>query len=175
LELVHYQLERQFPVALLHFMVPSDRVVITMCSGKVSRGEVETSLTELRQHPNFRPDFGQLADLLHVSNLDLRFEDIKAIHRRYDPFSHEARRAVVAHGGSAPFELAWMYQLIVNSAQFEVFQSMLDALEWLHLKVTTLEAAYEGKLAAGKQDQSLERMVLVVPHDVPTSLRKAKK
>ena len=126
---------------VLRFVDPSNRVVITMCSGEVSRTEVETTLTELSQHPDFRPDFSHLVDLSEVSRLNLYFADLDTIHRAHDPFSNKSRRAVVAPGSGATFGLARMYQSLVESAQFRVFESMADALAWLGLDVTILQTA----------------------------------
>jgi hypothetical protein len=158
-------------VSVLHFVDSSNRLVITLCSGEVSRTEVVASLTELRQHPDFRPDFCQLVDLSQVSRLDLYFADMNTIHRAHDPFSNEGRRAVIAPGSGATFGLARMYQSIVDSAHFEVFQSSLDAIAWLGLDVTTQHAACKRKMAADSESPPQEGMVLDVPRDIQTSFR----
>ncbi len=144
---------------VLHFIDPTNRLVITMCSGEVSRAEVETSLTALHQHPDFGRDFCQLVDLSQVSHLDLRFADMDAIHRVHDPFSNKGRRAVLALGSEANFGLARMYQSIVDSAQFKVFRSMLDAVAWLGLEVTIVQAACR-KLAEDQKTQVQKGIVL---------------
>ena len=123
-----------------HIVDPSHQLVITRCSGVVSRHEMVTSLTKLRGDKHFRPYFMQLADLSQVSSLKLDFNDLEAIQRLYDPFSNQGKRAVVAPGTGATFGLARMYQCLVEHTRFEVFQSLLEAIAWLGLDVTTVGA-----------------------------------
>jgi hypothetical protein len=158
-------------VPILHFVDPPRRLVVTTCWGEVSRTEVEASLTKLRKHPDFRPDFRQLADLSRVLNLDLYFADMDAIHRGYDPFSNEGRRAVVVPDNGATYGLARMYQSLVDSPQFEVFRSMLDAIAWLGLEVTILQAVSKTDLSKLESAQLKEGLVVDLPPDVPKSSR----
>jgi hypothetical protein len=122
-----------------HFLDLVSRLVITQCSGEVCRDEIVESLTNLRGNPDFHPDFRQLADLSQVSTLKLGFNDMEAILRLYDPFSNKGRRAMVAPGNSTNFGLARMYQSLVDDPQFEVFQSLIDAITWLGLEIATVE------------------------------------
>ncbi len=124
-----------------HVVDHSHRLVITTCSGEISRDEMVASLTWLRDHPDFRSEFSQLADLTQVSSLKLGFHDLEAIHRLHDPFSNEGKRAVVAPGAGATFGLARMYQSLVDHVRFEVFQSLLEAVAWLGLDGAVIEAA----------------------------------
>lgn len=136
---------------VLHFVDASNRLVITTCAGEVSREEVVESLKELRAHPDFRPDFGQLADLSEVSRLNLSFNDMEAIARLYNPFSNEGKRAMVVPVKGATFGLTRMYQLLVDHEHFEIFQSAHDAIVWLGLGTTILEAASKiNRAHAGK-------------------------
>jgi hypothetical protein len=137
------------PVPISHFVDKSARVVVTTCSGRVSRDEVIESLIELRKHPDFHPDFSQLSDLSQVLKLDLAFADMEAIHHLYDPFSTQGRRAVVAYDG-APYGLARMYQALVDHEHFQVFRSMLEAIAWLGLEATILRAVQERNRADEK-------------------------
>lgn len=123
----------------------------------------------LREHPDFRADFSQLVDLSEVSRLDLFFADMNTIHRVHDPFSKEAKRAVVAPGGGATFGLARMYQSIVDSEQFEVFRSLLDAISWLGLEVTNLRAASKKDLPKPESAQLKEGSTMDVPPGGPAS------
>jgi hypothetical protein len=162
-------------VSTVHFVDPASRLVVTTCTGEVSRIEVETSLTKLRRHPDFKPDFRQLADLSLVSRLDLHFVDMETIYHGYDPFSNEAKRAVVAPDNGATYGLARMYQSIVNSAQFEVFQLMLDAITWLGLEATILQAACKRNLSNLKSFQLREGLVMDLPPGAPKSFRVLRK
>ncbi len=143
-------------MSVLHLVNSVNRVVITRCSGVVSRTEIEASFAELRKHPDFKPEFHQLADLSEVSNLDLHFADMEVI-RRDDPFSRKARRAVVAPGSGTTFGLARMYQSMVDSAEFEVFQSMADAIVWLGFEITTLQPASTKKQVTVRKAQPKKR------------------
>lgn len=124
-----------------HFVDAGNRLVITKCSGEVSREEVVTSMEELASRPEFRPDFRQLADLSGVSKLNLGFNDMEAIHRLCDPFSNEGKRAVIAPGHGAIFGLARMYQSLIDNENFQVFQTIHEAIVWLGLEVATVNVA----------------------------------
>src|SRR5690242_16205058 len=101
-------------VPILHTVDPSVRLVVTLCCGAISREDVVASLEKLRKHPDFKPEFHQLADVSLVSSLELNFNDMAVIHRLYDPFSNQGKRAVVAPGRGATLGLARMYQSIVD-------------------------------------------------------------
>ena len=131
-----------------HIVDPVRHLVITSCSGVVSRDEMVTSLTKLRENEDFQPNFFQLADLSQVSSLKLGFGDLEAIHRLYDPFSNQGKRAVVAPGTGATFGLARMYQSLVEHARFEVFQSLQEAVAWLGLDVATIDSSSHNKASS---------------------------
>lgn len=130
-------------VSIENFVDPEHGVVITMCFGYVTRSDVVSSLTTLRKDPDFRPNFRQLINLMQAAKFELDFKDLYGIRQIYDPFSNESQRAVVATQGEAGFDLARMYQAIVDSEHFEVFTSLLEAISWLGLEVTVLEAAIQ--------------------------------
>ena len=124
-----------------HFVDAGNRLVITKCSGEVSREEVMASMEKLRSEPDFRSDFHQLADLSGVSKLNLGFNDMEAIHRLCDPFSNQGKRAVIAPGRGAVFGLARMYQSLVDHENFQVFQTIHEAIVWLGLEIATVNVA----------------------------------
>jgi hypothetical protein len=142
-----------------HFVDPDHRFVLTRCVGEVFRDEVEASLAKLREHPDFRPDFSQLADLSMVSSLKLGFNDLEAIHRLHDPFSTEGKRAVVAPGFGTTFGLARMYQSLVEHVRYEVFQSLLEAVAWLGLDMTIVEAVNKTKASSRNKKQTKKRQL----------------
>jgi len=131
-----------------HIVDPVHHLVITSCSGVVSRDEMVTSLTELRENKDFQPNFFQLADLSQVSSLKLGFSDLEAIHRLYDPFSNQGKRAMVAPGTGATFGLARMYQSLVEHTRFEVFQSLQEAVAWLGVDVATIDSSCHNKASS---------------------------
>ena len=130
-------------MAVEHFVDPAKRLVITKCSGEVSRDEVVKSMKKLKDRLDFQPSFCQLVDLSQVSKLNLGFSDMEIIHRLHDPFSTEGKRAVVAPGSGAIYGLARMYQLLVDHENFEVFQSELDAVLWLGCDLSVISALRE--------------------------------
>jgi hypothetical protein len=116
----------------------SSRLVITLCANEVTQREVEEMLAGVREHRQFQPDFRQLVDLTQVSRMHLHFRDLYELKDTYDPFSNEAKRAVVATD-TATFGISRMYQLMVNSPQFEIFRSLQEAMRWLGVDATVLE------------------------------------
>jgi hypothetical protein len=128
-------------VPISHFVDRSNRVVVTTCSGELSRDEVIKSLIDLRKHPSFEPDFSQLSDLSQVSRLNLSYADLETIRSLYDPFSIQSRRAVAAPGSDSNYGVARMYEALVDQERFQVFRSLLDAISWLGLEVTILHPA----------------------------------
>lgn len=114
------------------------RLVITLCVGEVTLKEITATFAEIRRHPGFHPDFRQLSDLSLATSIPLRFPDLYHLQQACDPFSNQGKRAVVA-SVPVPFGLSRMYQLIVNSPNFEVFRSMPEALNFLEWDGTLLE------------------------------------
>ncbi len=125
------------------FVDPSNRLVITLCAGQIAVTEIAETFAEIRKHPGFHPDFCQLSDLSRVSSIPLHFPDLYHLQQACDPFSNKGRRAVIAPE-AVPFGLSRMYQLIVNSPNFEVFRALPDALVWLEWSGTVLEDVVRG-------------------------------
>lgn len=155
-----------------HFVDAEHSLVITVCSSYVTKSDVVTSLTSLRKDPKFKPSFRQLINLMQTAKLDLDFKDLVGIREVYDPFSIESRRAVAARPDGIGFALARMYQAIVDSDRFEVFPSLLEAISWLGLEATILEAAIH-RAQHSSRDSLLVAgaTVLDLPADVPASFR----
>jgi hypothetical protein len=128
------------------FVDPHSRLVITLCVGEVMLAEGISSCSHIRNHPGFHPDFRQLVDLSMATNISLRFPDLYHLHQECDPFSKQARRAIVAID-AVPFGLGRMYQLITNSPNLEVFRTLQEALEWLDCKGDLLESVIRELLA----------------------------
>jgi hypothetical protein len=127
-------------MAVLHFVDRAHRLVVSTFSGEVTRDQLEAACTRLRADRDFRPDFRQLADLSRVSRLKLILEDLNSIRSTYDPFSPNSRRAFFAPDQET-LGTVKTYQTVVKSDQFEVFPSLLEAISWLNLEVTVLQAA----------------------------------
>jgi len=127
-------------MSVLHFVDRSHRLVVSTFSGEVTREELVAACTKLRQDRDFRPDYRQLADLSQVSRINLYLEDLNSIRATYDPFSPNSRRAFFAPDSNTRGTVK-SYQSVVRSDQFGVFPSLLEAISWLDLEVTVLQAA----------------------------------
>ena len=161
-------------VSVENFVDPEHGVVITRCSGHVTRNDVMHGIASLRRDPGFRPNFRQLINLMDALKFDLDFKDLCGIRQIYDPFSSQSRRAIVAPPGGAGYGLARMYQAIVDSEHMEVFVSLLDAISWLGLEVTVLEAAIQRGRACSRV--RVETGTIVdLPPDVPQTFRPIRK
>lgn len=115
-------------------------LVVTCCYGEVAIREIQADAARVRAHPQFDPAFRQFIDLSHVVKLQLNFRDLYQLKHADDPFSNEGKRAAFAPNDLS-FGMSRMYQLILNSAHFEVFRSLGDALAWLELDPADLEDA----------------------------------
>jgi len=131
------------------FVDPHSRLVITLCVREVVLAEGVASCLHIRNHPGFHPDFRQLVDLSMATNISLRFPDLYHLQQECDPFSNQARRAIVATD-AVSFGLGRMYQLITNSPNLEVFRTLHEALDWLECKGRLLESVIRELLAKKK-------------------------
>lgn len=158
-------------VSVENFIDAYHGVVITLCSGYVTRNDVVKSIETLRKDPSFRPNFRQLINVYQESKLQLDFKDLYGIHQIYDPFSGESRRAIVAPHGGVAYRLAQMYRAIVDTEHMEVFVSLLDAISWLGLEVTVLEAAIQRGRTSSTTTRLDTARILDLPSDVPQTFR----
>jgi hypothetical protein len=124
------------PTANLVF--PSLCLVVTKCFDDVTLDDIAASALQIRNHPDFNPDFRQLIDLTRVVGLHLHYNDLYQLKHLHDPFSNEGKRAVVA-SADVVYGMSRMYQLILNTPFFEVFRSLADAAQWLELDPSFLE------------------------------------
>ena len=111
------------------FVDPSDRIVVTLFSGSVTI-EVKSSCKGIKANPKFEPDFRQFIDLSKASELHLHYQDLNQLAEVSDPFSGDAKRALVGPTALS-FGIGRMYEIIVNSPSFQVFRSQMEALTWL--------------------------------------------
>lgn len=128
------------------FVDVPNRLVITLCVGEVTLADLSATATEIRNHSGFHPDFRHLIDLSRVTYLHLHFPDLYHLRQACDPFSNQGRGAVVAPD-AVSFGLSRMYQLIVDSPNFEVFRSLPEALGWLEWYGTLQEELVRELLA----------------------------
>jgi hypothetical protein len=156
-------------MAVLHLVDRPHHLVVTTFSGQVTIDEIAAACTKLRHDDDFRPNYRQLADLSKVSRLELQPEQLTSIRLTYDPFLPESRRAFVATGDT--FGAVTTYKSIVESEQFAVFPSLLDAISWLDLEVTVLHAACMRDGYRNKSAETGERLTFDLPASTPRTFR----
>jgi len=66
-------------VPVQNFVDPFHHVVISMCSGRVTREEFFCVFLELMRHPEFKPEFRQLISLSEVTAFEPSYRDQSAI------------------------------------------------------------------------------------------------
>jgi hypothetical protein len=97
-------------------------VVFSKATGRFSWSDAAGHMDRLTKHPDFRPEFKQLADFRQVTNLVLSHDELRRLAKRrvFDP---RAQRAVVVSGDR---ELA-------DEVGIMIFRDMEEALAWLSL------------------------------------------
>ena len=157
-------------MSVLHFVDRPHRLVVSTFSGEVTRDQIAAACTKLRHDRDFRPDYRQLADLSQVSHLTLYLEDLNSISSTYDPFSRESRRAFFAPD-STTMDTVRIYQSVVNNQQLEVFPSLLDAISWLDLEVTVLQAASMRGSFRRDPDADEQSLTFNLPSNTPPTFQ----
>jgi hypothetical protein len=155
-----------------NFIDPAHRVVITICSGRLTREQLVSAFEELMRHPDFDPDYRQLIDLSPATPIELSYKDLSDINNSGDSFSNREKRALVALRGSAWYGVARMSQGIANSPRMEVFDSLINALAWLQLEATILGATVN---TVSTTRAGTESEILNVPDDASATFQPTKK
>jgi hypothetical protein len=157
-------------MAVLHLVDRPHHLVVTTFSGQVTVDEIAAACTKLRHDHDFRPSYRQLADLSKVSRLELQPEQLTSIRLTYDPFAQESRRAFVATDENT-FGVVTTYKSIVESEQFAVFPSLLDAISWLDLEVTVLHAVCLRDRYRSKSTEAEKGLTFDLPVSTPPTFR----
>jgi hypothetical protein len=124
-------------MSVIHSVNPSQHLVVSDFSGKITLNEIAAACTKLRHHPEFEPSFRQLADFSGVDAFDLRPDDLKAIRSLYDPFSKKSKRAFIA-ADPATRRTVTAYQTISENPELLIYDSTLDAIASLGLEAMIL-------------------------------------
>jgi len=122
------------------FVDPSNRIVVTLFTGRVTIDDVQASCRGIKANPAFEPDFRQFIDLSKASELHLHYQDLNQLAEISDPFSGDAKRALLGPTALS-FGIGRMYEIILNSPGFQVFRSQPEALTWLGITESALEKA----------------------------------
>ncbi len=117
--------------AVFHYTVHSEkRLVVVKFGKKVTVRDIESYAAALRAHPQFKPDFCEIADLSEVEELDLQADEFIRLADEVDPFSPQARRAFVART-SVQNHAARMHKILGTQRAFSVFRSVVEAEQWI--------------------------------------------
>jgi hypothetical protein len=108
------------------------KLVMSTAAGELTKDEIQSLQDQLREDPNFDPDFSQLADLTHVTAMNITGAEMQELAER-TAFSPKARRAVIANNDLA-FGLARTFEQFLGTKGdqgIRVFRKLEDALDWI--------------------------------------------
>jgi hypothetical protein len=114
------------------------RLVMSTGTGVLTLADLLAHQEKLLADTDFSPDFSQLWDLTHVTEVELTSKDVHRLAQR-SIFSPDSRRAILASrdlvfGLARTFEI---YRDILGENGIRVFRNLDDALEWVLAKNTT--------------------------------------
>lgn len=104
------------------------RVVTTTFSGTLTDHDVENLIDQLKRDPDYDPSFDELIDCTAVNENKVTQKTLSS----EQPFSHNARRAVVAPS-SLNYGVSRMFQTLQGNPQIEIFRTLDAARMWLGL------------------------------------------
>jgi hypothetical protein len=116
------------------FVDASQGTVFSKATGTFSFDDAVDHMERLLRHPDFRPQFNQLADYREATEIKLSASEVEQL-ARTQVFSAEAKRAFVV-SSTVQFGLARMFEIYRESRGergIAVFAKMPEALAWLNL------------------------------------------
>jgi hypothetical protein len=108
------------------------RLVMCTAAGVLTKADVLGHQERLLKDPDFDPSFSQLADLRHVTGLDVTAAGMRELTAK-TIFSSESRRAVIVSSELA-YGLSRMFEIFRESKGergIRVFRKLEDALDWV--------------------------------------------
>lgn len=113
------------------FVIDPERRLVTVEFGKkLTAEEIARYAERLKIHPEFQPEFSEIANLTEVEEIDLQAEDFLKLADKIDPFSPKAKRAFVVQT-TTQRHAARMHKLLRSEKNFEIFESLEDAEKWV--------------------------------------------
>ena len=109
-------------------------VVFTKATGHLSWSDVANHMDRLAKHPDFRPEFKQLADFRQVTTVALSHDELRRL-AKVPVFDARAQRAFVV-SGDLQFGIARTfatYRELADEVGVTIFRDMAQALAWLSL------------------------------------------
>ena len=118
------------------YVVYKDRnLVISTGSDRVTWEEIKARQDQVKNDPDFNPEFNQIVDLRAVTGFDMTSEQTRSLACRMI-FSSTSKRAFIA-AEPAVFGVGRMWQILSelsdNQSQIRVFYDIPSALKWLGL------------------------------------------
>jgi hypothetical protein len=117
------------------FFIDAQRgIVYSKATGVFGRIEAMDHMTRLLRHPDFWPEFNQLADFREITDLALSNAEVKDLARQV-VFSARSKRAFVV-ATDLQFGLSRMFgafREMAGEPGVMTFKSMAEALSWLSL------------------------------------------
>jgi hypothetical protein len=109
-------------------------MVYSKATGVFGRVEAMDHMARLLRHPDFRPEFNQLADFREITKLALSNAEVKDLARQ-TVFGANSKRAFVV-ASDLQFGLSRMFgtfREMAGEPGLMTFKSMAEALSWLSL------------------------------------------
>jgi len=117
--------------AVLHYVLDAEKgLVVVKFRKKVTVKDIERYAAALREHPQFKPEFSEIADLSEVEQLDLQADEFIRLADEIDPFSPHARRAFVVRT-PVQSHAARMHKILRVQRDFSIFRSVEEAERWI--------------------------------------------
>ena len=108
------------------------RLVMSSGAGNLTKEDVFSHMDRLSADPDFEPDFCQLADFRHITDVQFGPEDVRQFAER-DIYSPNARRAFLVKD-DLQFGLARMFEIhreLKGETGIRVFRTLDEALDWV--------------------------------------------
>jgi hypothetical protein len=111
-----------------YFIDRKIRLVTTTLSGTLTDRDIKHLMDQLRQDSTYDPNFNELIDCSAVRENQVTPQMLSS----EQPYSHDARRAVVAPS-NLNYGVSRMFQTLQANPQIEVFRTLEEARAWLGL------------------------------------------
>jgi hypothetical protein len=108
------------------------RLVMSTAFGIITMAEALAHQEKLLKDPDFDPNFGQLLDVTHVTDVELSAPDVRRLALK-TVFSPNSRRAILVKS-DLQYGLARMFGIVrdgFGEKGIRVFRKLEDALEWV--------------------------------------------
>ncbi len=109
--------------------------MLSTASGVITMAESLAHQEKLLRDPDFDPNFGQLVDFTHVTEVELSAPDVRRL-ALTTVFSANSRRAILVKS-DLQYGLARMFGMVrdgFGEKGIRVFRKLEDALEWVLAK-----------------------------------------